>query len=75
MKLHKKKSFLHHIWIFLRNRWNRRSYDLFVAIIVIVGIRYQILSVSLLSMMLLPKLDMPAGTTYLELVSALLPVP
>ena len=38
------------IWIFLRNRWNRRSYDLFVAIIVIVGIRYQILSVSLLSM-------------------------
>ena len=38
------------IWIFLRNRWNSRSYDLFVAIIVIVGIRYQLLFVSLLSM-------------------------
>lgn len=38
------------IWVFLRNRWNSRSYDLLVAIIVIAGIRYQLLSVSLVSM-------------------------
>lgn len=41
------------VWVFLRNRWNSRIYDFIVAIIVIVAIRYELLYLSLVSMILM----------------------
>jgi len=41
------------VWIFLRNRWNSRVYDFVIAIIVILGIKHQLLYLSLLCTIIL----------------------
>ena len=41
------------VWIFLRNRWNNRLYDLLVAMVVIFSVKYQILSLSILGMIVM----------------------
>ena len=41
------------VWVFLRNRWDNRIYDLFIVVIVVVCIKYQALLLSVLSMILI----------------------
>lgn len=39
------------IWVFLRNRWNNKFFDLLIAIIVVVCIKYQAYYLSILSLL------------------------
>lgn len=41
------------VWIFLRNRWNNRIYDLLIAVFVVFCMKYQALYLSVLSMLLI----------------------
>ena len=45
------------VWVFLRNRWNNRIYDLLAAVVVVFAMRYQALYLSLLSMALTVGID------------------